>query len=108
MRCPYSQDRNWDFHNVAILKLYSDPHEELFTLSSQTVTACTLTNQLVAVDVKSIMSVVAMIPRKMRLPDLDGVKVELFCQLSQPGLEASVLAIAYDIFTGVDEGEDTY
>lgn len=62
---------------------------------------------MVAVDVIAITSVVAMIPRMMTFPD--GEEVELFCQLSQPGLDASVLGNAYDIFNhdaDDDEGED--
>lgn len=103
-RLPYLQDENWRFHNVAIIKVYSAPDKDLLILLSQTVAACALTNQLAIVDVKSITSVVAMIPRRMVLPN--GEKVECFCQLSQPGLDASVLAIAYDIFTDPNDDQD--
>lgn len=101
-RLPYYEEDNWNFHNVAVIKLYSTPREDLLNLSSQTVAACTLTNELVIVDVISITSVVAMIPRRMVLPY--GEEMELFCQLSQPGLKASILAIAYDIFNNEDDG----
>ena len=45
-----------------------------------------------------------MIPRWMVLPN--GEEEEHFCQLSQPGLDALVLAIPYDIFTDADDEED--
>ena len=106
-RLPYHEDNHWDFYNVAVIKLYSAPREDLLALSSQTIAACLLTSEVVVVDVIAITSVVAMIPRVMTLPD--GEETKLFCQLSQPGLDASVLGIEYDIFNhdvDNDEGED--
>jgi hypothetical protein len=83
------------------------PDEHLLGLSSHTVAACTLTEQLVAVDVKNINSVVAMIPRMLRLPlaPEEDEGEEYFCVLSQPGLDVSVLGMAYNIFEDDDNGE---
>ncbi|KIJ07609.1 hypothetical protein PAXINDRAFT_90134 [Paxillus involutus ATCC 200175] len=103
-RLPYHVDNpaeDYDFHNIALLKLYSCPDQDLVNMSSQTVAACTLTNTLIVVDVKHINTVVVMIPRRMTLPS--GVEEDCFCTLSQPGLDASVLGIAYDIFEDEDD-----
>ena len=45
-----------------------------------------------------------MMLRWMVLPN--GEEEEHFCQLSQPGLDALVLTIPYDIFTDADDEED--
>ncbi|KAF8834325.1 hypothetical protein BDN67DRAFT_992689 [Paxillus ammoniavirescens] len=103
-RLPYRVDNpaeDYDFHNIALLKLYSCPNQDLVNMSSQTIAACTLTNELIVVDVKRINSIVAMIPRRMTLPS--GVEEDRFCMLSQPGLDTSVLGIAYDIFEDDDD-----
>ncbi|KIJ14124.1 hypothetical protein PAXINDRAFT_79828, partial [Paxillus involutus ATCC 200175] len=76
-RLPYCVDeetQDYNYHNIAIIKLYLGPDEALFRLSSQTVTACNLTNELIVIGVKQIKSVVAMVPRRLRLPS--GVQEE--------------------------------
>ncbi|KIJ06806.1 hypothetical protein PAXINDRAFT_36114, partial [Paxillus involutus ATCC 200175] len=103
-RLPYCVDeetQDYDYHNIAIIKLYSRPDEDLFRLSSQTVAACNLSNELIVTDVKQIKSVVAMIPRRLRLPS--GIEEERFCVLSQPGLDVSLLGMPYDIFDDEDD-----
>ncbi|KIK75582.1 hypothetical protein PAXRUDRAFT_18868 [Paxillus rubicundulus Ve08.2h10] len=102
-RLPYCVDeetQDYDYHNIAIIKLYSHPDEDLFHLSSQTVTTCNLSNELIVIDVKQIKSVVAMIPRRLRLPSC--IEEERFCVLSQPGLDVSLLGMPYDIFEDED------
>ncbi|KIK80239.1 hypothetical protein PAXRUDRAFT_15899 [Paxillus rubicundulus Ve08.2h10] len=48
------QQGDWTFHNVAIMKLYSEPDTELLKLSSQVLAASTLLNQIIICDVKAI------------------------------------------------------
>ncbi|EGO03135.1 hypothetical protein SERLA73DRAFT_48218 [Serpula lacrymans var. lacrymans S7.3] len=87
---------NYDFHNVAVIKMYSPPDNQLLDLSSQTVTACILTDQLVVSNVKDIKNVVAMILRRLRLPS--GVEETRFCSMYQPGLDVADLGIPYNIY----------
>ncbi|KIK81510.1 hypothetical protein PAXRUDRAFT_15206 [Paxillus rubicundulus Ve08.2h10] len=41
------QQGDWTFHNIAIMKLYSEPDTELLKLSSQVLAASTLLNQII-------------------------------------------------------------
>ncbi|KAG8216467.1 hypothetical protein J3R82DRAFT_6574 [Butyriboletus roseoflavus] len=100
---PYEDEEDgWTFHNVALVKLYSLPEPDLLQFSSQTLATCILTNELVAIGIKTIATVIAMVPRKLTLRD--GEEVERFCALSQPGLDASVLRTTYDIYEDDDGG----
>lgn len=77
------------------IKVYSLPEANLLQILSQTLAACTLTDELLAVRINRITTVVAMVLRRLTIRD--GEESEYFCALSQPGLEASVLRAAYDI-----------
>ncbi|KAG1799693.1 uncharacterized protein HD556DRAFT_1231122 [Suillus plorans] len=61
-------DCDWRFADVAIICLYSHPDEDLLRLSSQTVVSCSQLEDIYVVDVKQILSVVAMIPHTPTLP----------------------------------------
>jgi hypothetical protein len=85
-------DQNeWCFINVAIVRLYSLPDDALLQLSFQTVVSCTQLDEIVVVDVRHILSVVAMIPHKPTLPS--GTTEDRFFMLEKPGLDISNLTI---------------
>ncbi|KAG1768973.1 hypothetical protein EDD22DRAFT_771576 [Suillus occidentalis] len=83
-------DRNWRFADVAIICLYSLPDEDLLQISSQTVVSCSRLADICVVDVKQILSVVAMIPHTPRLPS--GVTEARFFMMEKPGLDISPLS----------------
>ncbi|KAH0835642.1 hypothetical protein J3R83DRAFT_9393 [Lanmaoa asiatica] len=71
------EDGTYAFHDVAIVKLYSDPQPVLLD-NSQTVAACKLTMELSVIPVTSIHGVVTLIPRSF---DIDGRIEERLCVL---------------------------
>ncbi|KIK74860.1 hypothetical protein PAXRUDRAFT_19473 [Paxillus rubicundulus Ve08.2h10] len=98
------QPAEWHFHNVAILKLYSELNTELLHLSSQVLAASTLLNKVVISDVKAIQSIVAMIPKKLILPASE-VEQDCFCMMERPGLNISDLGVPYSIYSEDDDDE---
>lgn len=48
---------------------------------------------------------VAMIPKKLTLPDSD-IEVEHFCMVERPGLDISDLGIPYSVYTDDDNDND--
>ena len=106
---PAESEEEWTFHNVAILKPYSEPNVELFQASSQVLAASTLLDEIMICNVKAIWSVVAMVPRWFALPS--GLRVEgnFFCMVEKPGLDISDLGVPYSVYSAeeeVDEGND--
>ncbi|KAG1832614.1 hypothetical protein DFJ58DRAFT_671041 [Suillus subalutaceus] len=99
-------DNEWHFENVAVVQMYSMPHKELLKLSSQTLISCTLLDDILAIDVKNIVSVIAMVPHEPTLPS--GVTESRFFMMEWPGLEISNLGVPYSGFDigGGDELED--
>lgn len=75
---------------MAIICLYSLPDEDLLQISSQTVVSCSRLADICVVDVKQILSVVAMIPHTPRLPS--GVTEARFFMMEKPGLDISPLS----------------
>jgi hypothetical protein len=49
-------DNEWQFKNVAVVQMYSMPHKELFKLSLQTLISCTLLDDILAINVKSLLA----------------------------------------------------
>ncbi|KAG1905035.1 uncharacterized protein F5891DRAFT_922696, partial [Suillus fuscotomentosus] len=80
-------DDNASYHfiDIAVVQMYSPPDDPLLRLSSQTVVSCTLLDEVSVVNVKEIMSVVAMIPHEPRLPS--GITEDRFFMLEKPGLD---------------------
>ncbi|KAG1722369.1 hypothetical protein EDD22DRAFT_983013 [Suillus occidentalis] len=73
------EDQNdWHFIDVAVVRLYSPPDHALLEHSFQTVVSCTQLDEIVAVDVKSI---------------LNGTTEDRFFMLEKPGLDISKLMI---------------
>lgn len=86
------QDQNdWHFINVAVVQLYSPPDHALLERSFQTVVSCAQLDEIVVVDVKSILSVIALVPHTPTLPD--GTTEDRFFMLEKPGLDISKLTI---------------
>ncbi|KAG2747618.1 hypothetical protein P692DRAFT_20736109, partial [Suillus brevipes Sb2] len=77
------------FVDVAIVQLYSPPDHALLQLSSQTVVSCTKLDDIVAVNVKNISSVIAMVPHTPTLPS--GAMEDRFFMLDKPELDISKL-----------------
>ena len=102
---PHAQEE-WTFANVAIVKLYLEPDPDLLHLSSQVLAASILLDNLSICDVKSIHSVVAMIPRILTLPN--GVEAQFFCMMEKPGVDISDLGVPYSVYSeaGDDKDED--
>ncbi|KAG8219180.1 hypothetical protein J3R82DRAFT_4901 [Butyriboletus roseoflavus] len=98
-------DGEWQFRNLAILKLYSEPDRRLLELSFQVVAASKLLNKIIVTDVKNIRSVVAMIPKKLTLPG-SALEDEYFCMVEKPGLDISDLGVPYSIYT-VHDNDDS-
>jgi hypothetical protein len=92
----HCEDDTYHYHNVAIIKPYSEPRLDVLNTSSQMVAACTLTGEISVIPISSIHSVIAMIPRTF--DSLDGEIEERFCVLRQPGINVSDLGLAYDVF----------
>ena len=86
------------------VRLYSKPDNKLLELSLKVLTASELLNDIIITDAKHICSMVAMIPKKLTLPDLD-IEVEHFCMVERPGLDISDLGIPYSVYT--DDDNDT-
>ncbi|KAH7885734.1 hypothetical protein F5I97DRAFT_1829710 [Phlebopus sp. FC_14] len=87
---------NWHFANVAVIQLFSKPNKDLLKLSYQTVFACKLTKEFIAVDVKNILSVVVMIPHKFRLPL--GQEEDQYFMVEKPGLDVLNFDISYGLY----------
>lgn len=101
---PARGEGEWAFQSIAVLRLYSEPHKKLLELSSQVVIASTLLDDLIVTDVKNIRSVVAMIPKKLTLPETE-IEEERFCMVERPGLDISDLGVPYSVYTDDDDDD---
>jgi len=97
----YNDNGVYRFVTVAMISVYSRPDPELLQRSTQTVWSCKHEGEqaLKLVDVKSIQSVVAMIPHRPTLPS--GVEEERFFLLEKPGL--GLVTVEEDIEEDEDE-----
>ncbi|KAF8833542.1 hypothetical protein BDN67DRAFT_985962 [Paxillus ammoniavirescens] len=98
------QEGGWHFSNVTILKLYSKPNAELLQLSSQVLAASKILDEIVICNVKTILSVVAMIPKQLLLPS--GEEGDYFCMVEKPGLDISDLGVPYSIYSDDNADND--
>jgi hypothetical protein len=78
-----------DLHTLALISVYSMPDLTLWELLHKTIKSCQYLAdaQLVIIDVKTIRSVVAMVPHKVILPG-KAVTEECWFVVKKPGLEA--------------------
>ncbi|KAG0692379.1 hypothetical protein DFH29DRAFT_817662 [Suillus ampliporus] len=81
------------FADVAVVQMYSAPDESLLRLSSQTVASCTRLETIAIVNVKNIISMIAMVPHRPTLPS--GVTEDHFFMVEKPGLDISNLGVPY-------------
>jgi hypothetical protein len=78
-----------DLRTLALISVYSAPDPTLWELSHKTIKSCQYLAdaQLVVIDVKTIHSVVAMVPHKVILPGKAAIEERWFV-VEKPGLEA--------------------
>ena len=88
---PGPDHREWV--GVAIIKTYSEPDQDILSQSSQVVASCKLLEEIVVVNVKRILSVIAMIPHTPTLSS--GISEECFFTVEKPGLDLSDLGVPY-------------
>ncbi|KIK76308.1 hypothetical protein PAXRUDRAFT_170338 [Paxillus rubicundulus Ve08.2h10] len=98
------QEGGWNVSNVTILKLYSKPNLELLQLLSQVLAASKILDEIVICDVKTILSVIAMIPKRLLFPS--GEEEDYFCMVEKPGLDISDLGVPYSIYSDDDADDD--
>ncbi|KAG1894229.1 uncharacterized protein F5891DRAFT_961902 [Suillus fuscotomentosus] len=95
---------DWQFVNVALIQLYSAPDDSLLKLLSQTVASCTRLDEFCILDVKKILSVVAMVPHTPTLPS--GVTEPHFFMMERPGLDISNLGVPYSGYLDAEDDLD--
>lgn len=88
----------WQFEDIALIRLYSLPDEALLKISSHTLISSKLLDELVVVHVKSLKSVVGMIPHRLRHPSEDR-----FFLMEKPGLDILQLGIPYSVYQDDDD-----
>ncbi|KIK10503.1 hypothetical protein PISMIDRAFT_124320, partial [Pisolithus microcarpus 441] len=81
----------WQFEDIALVHLYSPPNELLLKKSSHTLISSKLVDELAVMHVKSIKSMVGMIPHRLRLPS--GITEDRFFLMEKLGLDISQLGI---------------
>ncbi|KAF8834911.1 hypothetical protein BDN67DRAFT_1016026 [Paxillus ammoniavirescens] len=96
-------DHNWEFVDVALIRLFSVPDHELLTISHHTVPSCLALQDIWVISIKDVLSVVGMIPHMPQLPS--GVTEAHFFILEKPGLDVSRLGIQHDDAEDNDEDE---
>ncbi|KIK29823.1 hypothetical protein PISMIDRAFT_88326 [Pisolithus microcarpus 441] len=97
-------DEAWRFEDISLIRLYSPPDETLLKMSSHTLVSSKLSDEFIVTDVKSIKSVVGMIPHRLKHPS--GVIEDCFFLLEKPGLDISQLGIPYSVYQDDDQGAD--
>jgi len=88
---------------LALVSLFSKPDEYLLDISANTLWSCKYQNDgtLKFIDVKTIQSIVAMIPHR---PEIPGLPLsECFFLVEKPGLDVAIMA-GIEEDTPEDEG----
>ncbi|KAG1736157.1 uncharacterized protein EDB91DRAFT_1055805 [Suillus paluster] len=101
-----SEQHEWRWQDVAVVQLYSHPDADLLQLCSHTVVSCSKLKEFCIIDVKQVLSVIAMIPHNPRLPA--GVMEEegRFFMLEKHGLDLSNVGITNNILDDDNDGAD--
>ncbi|KAJ8588647.1 hypothetical protein M405DRAFT_792718 [Rhizopogon salebrosus TDB-379] len=96
----------WRFATVALVSVYSLPHDGLLTLSHNTLWSCTYhgNDALCVIDVKSIQSVVLMAPHCLKLPS--GVEEDRFFVVEKPGLDIARVGVVNEDEADSDDDEE--
>lgn len=95
---------DWQFADVTVIQMYSLPDEDILCLSSHTVASCTHLDTISIVDVKQIISVIAMVPHRPMLPSV--VTEDRFFMVEKPGLDVSNLGVPYSHGAGEDNNDN--
>jgi hypothetical protein len=98
------EEDEWQFSNVAVVNMYSTPDKALLKLSSQTLASCMHLDEIRVINVKDVISVIAMIPHKPTLPS--GVMEDRFFMMERPGLDISNLGVPYSGFAAENDDDD--
>ena len=91
----------WKFEDVAVIRTYSLPDDSLLDLSSHTLVSSTFSDELAVVWIKSIKSMVGIIPHCLKRPS--GIIEDRFFMMEKPGLDISQVGISYMVYQ--DEGD---
>jgi len=94
-------DEGWRFEDVALVCIYSLPDDPLLKISSHTLASSNFSAEFVVVRVKSIKSVVGMIPHRLTRPS--GAVEDRFFLMEKPGLDISQLGIPYSVYQEEEE-----
>ena len=97
-------DEGWQFEDVALIRLYSLPDDSLLKTSSHTLASSKFSAEFVVVHVKSIKSVVGMIPHHLTCPS--GAVEGRFFLMEKPGLDISQLGITYSVYQEEEQDGD--
>lgn len=95
----------WVWNDVAVVSMFSLPDQELLDLSCHTVSSCRHDEDDVRViDLKSILSVVGMVPHRPTLPS--GVTEDRFFMVEKPGLDIATFGVPYEGDAAQDDQYD--
>ncbi|KAF9226184.1 hypothetical protein BS17DRAFT_697841, partial [Gyrodon lividus] len=97
-------DSNWHFADIVLVKLFSVPDQQLLDLSHNTLPSCQALQETRLIQIKDILSVVAMIPHMPCLPS--GVTQECFFTMEKPGLDVSHFGIRGEREDGDDDDKN--
>ncbi|KIK15156.1 hypothetical protein PISMIDRAFT_16721 [Pisolithus microcarpus 441] len=86
-------DEAWWFEDIALIHLYSLPDEALLKISSHMFVLSKLLGEFVVMHVKSIKSMVGMIPHCLQHPSEDR-----FFLMEKPGLDISQIGLPYSVY----------
>lgn len=94
----------WQFEDVALIRFYSLPDETLLKQSSHTFMSSKLSGEFVVMCIKSIKSMVGMIPHGLK--HWSGIIEDHFFLLEKPGLDVSQLGISYSMYQDKEDQDD--
>lgn len=95
----------WVWKDVAVVSMFSLPDKDLLDLSCHTVSSCQLEeDDIRVIDLKSILSVVGMIPHKPTLPS--GVTEDRYFMVEKPGLDIATFGVPYEGHAAQDDQLD--
>ncbi|KAG2348889.1 hypothetical protein BDR05DRAFT_973113 [Suillus weaverae] len=106
VQADFDDEHDWCWQDVAVVQLFSLPNADLLRLSLHTIISCSKLEEICVIDVKQVLSVVAMIPHNPRLPAGLMEEGERFFMLEKPRLDLSNVGIMNNILDDDDDGAD--
>ncbi|KAI6104465.1 hypothetical protein EDD16DRAFT_1481484, partial [Pisolithus croceorrhizus] len=88
------------FEDITLVCLYTILDNQLLQVLSHTLMVSKLSDQFVVTHVKSIKSIVGMIPYHLKCPS--GIIEDCFFLMEKPGLDISQLGISYSVYQDKD------